>query len=253
MAPCAAASAALRVRNVLNLATDYDRRLRERWVGEWSSALRAGGTVLDAGAGDLHLATHLRLQHYIGLDIRPRFSDRRLSALKGDLHALPIAGSSIDNIVSIEVLEHVRDPLVALSELSRVLRPGGELCISVPQAGAEHEQPFDYFRFTRFSLTDLAQRAGLEVREIRMKGFFFRRLSAELRDLPFVVLPEQNRYRFQVLALLLRWALVALFTFVFATLLLPLDALDRNKTYTTGYFCIFAKPVLNPSAHAAVT
>jgi len=230
------------LRSALNVATDYDRRLRERWAGEWGRTLPAGGMLLDAGAGDLHLRRLFGTQRYVGLDIRPRCPDGGSVAVKADLHAVPLADSSVDNVVSLEVLEHVRHPDAVLSELSRVLRPGGAVCLSVPQAGSEHEQPFDFYRFTTFSLTALAADAGLEVHTIKMKGFYFRRLSAELRDLPFAVLPENRTYRFPLVALGLRWGLVALFTFVVATLLLPLDALDRNRTYTTGYFCIFVKP-----------
>lgn len=183
-------------------------------------------------------------QRYLGIDIRAEFPPRRrVLAVTGDLHAIPLANASVDNAVSIEVLEHVRDPAAVLAELARVLRPGGELCLSAPQAGAEHEQPYDYFRFTSFSLAHLAHEAGLEVATLRMKGFFFRRLSAELRDLPFVLLPEQGPYRFPILALLARWGLVGVFTFGVATLLLPLDVLDRSRVYTTGYFCVLRKPM----------
>lgn len=231
-----------RLRSALNLATDYDRRLRERWAADWAASLPAGSVLLDAGAGDFHLRHHFPTQTYIGLDIRPRFSGREHAAIQADLHCLPLGDSSVDNVVSLEVLEHVRDPSAVLCEVHRVLRPGGQVCFSVPQAGGEHEQPFDYFRYTSFGLRELARASGLEPRSIRMKGHYFRRLSAELRDLPFVVLPEHETYRFAAAVLLLRSVLVVVFTFVVATLLLPLDALDRSRTYTTGYFCVFVKP-----------
>lgn len=243
MPPTAAPPVVRRLRKALNLASDYDRGLRERWAGEWGRTLAPGGRLLDAGAGDLHLAALFPGQRYVGIDIRAAFPPgRRVPGVTGDLHAIPLADGSVDNAVSIEVLEHVTDPGAVLAELKRVLRPGGELCLSVPQAGAEHEQPHDYFRFTSFGLAHLAREAGLEVATIRMKGFFFRRLSAELRDLPFVVLPEQGRYRFPLLALVARWGLVGVFTFGVATLLLPLDSLDRSRSYSTGYFCILRRP-----------
>ena len=127
-------------------------------------------------------------------------------------------------------------------EVARVLRPGGSACFSVPQADPEHEQPFDFFRFTSFSLRDMAKASGMEVRVLRNKGGYFRRLSAEIRDLPFIVFPQDRPYRARFLVEPLRALLVILFTFVGATALLALDGLDKKQTYTTGYFCVFEKP-----------
>jgi SAM-dependent methyltransferase len=49
-----------------------------------------------------------------------------------DIHALPYADGSFDVVVHSDTLEHVRDPLHALGECHRVLRPGGALCFTVP-------------------------------------------------------------------------------------------------------------------------
>jgi SAM-dependent methyltransferase len=53
-------------------------------------------------------------------------------AVNGDATALPFADDSFDRIIASEVLEHVPDDAAALSELARVLRPGGVLAITVP-------------------------------------------------------------------------------------------------------------------------
>lgn len=229
------------VRRRLDLWTDYDRRLREKWVRAWAGGLEKGASVLDAGAGDAHLAKAFRGQQYIAMDIRARPSRRQLFCC-ADLHDIPLARGSIDHVVSIQVLEHVKHPQRVFQEVARVLRPGGSACFSVPQADPEHEQPFDFFRFTSFSLSDMARASGMEVRFIRKKGGYFRRLSAEVRDLPFVVLPEDRPYQARRIISVVRALLVILFTFVGATALLALDGLDKNQTYTTGYFCIFDKP-----------
>jgi len=49
-----------------------------------------------------------------------------------DMHALPYADASFDVVVHSDTLEHVRDPVHALGECRRVLRPGGALCYTVP-------------------------------------------------------------------------------------------------------------------------
>jgi SAM-dependent methyltransferase len=230
------------VRRKLDHLTDYDRRLRERWVADWANQLDAGAWILDAGAGDGHMAASFRNQHYLAIDIRPRRSRRRIRMCCGDLHNLPFRDATIDHVVSIQVLEHVHDPRQVICEIARVLRPGGSACLSVPQSDPEHEQPHDFFRFTTFSLQMLAEASHLEIAHLRKKGGYFRRLSAELRDLPFVVLPENRPYRMPVLAGLVRILLVVAFTFVGSTALLFLDGFDKLGNYTTGYFCIMRKP-----------
>ncbi len=230
----------LPLRQRLNLATDYDRKLRESWAGEWASTLEHGSLVLDAGAGDGHLRSVFPNQRYVGLDIAPRPSKEPLFC--ADLHHLCLAKDSVDHIISLEVFEHLREPAVAFKELAAALKPGGTMCISVPQGGGEHEQPYDFFRYTQFSLAKLANDAGLEVDQILMKGGYFRRLSSEVRDLPFVVLPESGEYKAPRLAAVARAGLVATFTIGAATALTWMDRFDKVRTYTTGYFCVFKKP-----------
>jgi SAM-dependent methyltransferase len=58
--------------------------------------------------------------------------DGRSEVLRGDLRQLPFATHAFDAVNASEVIEHVRETDVALAELSRVLRPGGVLFVSVP-------------------------------------------------------------------------------------------------------------------------
>lgn len=231
-----------KLRRRFDLLTDYDRRLRERWTADWAGTLPSGALVLDAGAGDAHLAPLFGAQRYVAMDIRPRPGQDVGTVVAADLHRIPLARCSVDHVVCIQVLEHVRDPSTVLGELSWVLKPGGTACLSVPQCDPEHEQPNDFFRFTSFAIRALARQSGLLVDVLVVKGGYFRRLSAELRDLPFVVLPENGSYRHPHVARGIRWVLVAGFTFVGATVLLAFDRFDQTHSYTTGYFCVLRKP-----------
>jgi len=103
------------------------------------SVLRPGGALLDAGCGAgafLKLAAPL-FGRACGTDISgPAVSAVRalgLEALEGDLAgALPLPGNSFDACTCLEVIEHVPDPLRALQELHRLLKPGGQLVLSTP-------------------------------------------------------------------------------------------------------------------------
>ena len=62
-----------------------------------------------------------------------------------------------------QVLEHLEDPQAALCEIARVVRPRTEVIISAPQAWELHEDPRDFWRFTKYGLKMLLTRAGFEV------------------------------------------------------------------------------------------
>ena len=51
-----------------------------------------------------------------------------------------------------QVLEHVFNPDDFVREIARVLKPGGALLLTVPFVWNEHEQPYDYARYSSFGL-----------------------------------------------------------------------------------------------------
>lgn len=125
----------------------------------------ARGRFLDAGCGVMPFRKILetRVSHYESLDIAPRVSGVSVIA---DLRALPFEAASYDGALCSEVLEHVSDPRLALRELYRVIHPGGNLVLSVPFLARLHEEPHDYFRYTRHGLRHLLTEAGFRVIEI---------------------------------------------------------------------------------------
>lgn len=75
----------------------------------------------------------------------------------GDIHTIPLEDNSYECILCTEVLEHVRDPKLAVSELYRVLKPGGKIIVSTPFVYPLHQVPHDYWRFTKYGLRNLFQ------------------------------------------------------------------------------------------------
>jgi SAM-dependent methyltransferase len=59
-------------------------------------------------------------------------SDICIGTVQGDATGLPFADGAFDRIIAAEVLEHIHDDGAALAELSRVLRPGGAMAVTVP-------------------------------------------------------------------------------------------------------------------------
>lgn len=126
------------------------------------------GRLLDVGCGRRPYAVLFTdVESYIGFDAiaQPGGADAT-----GLATALPFADAQFDSILCTQTLEHVDDPQQALVEMARVLRPGGYLVLTAPQAWRIHEQPHDFFRYTRYGLTALAERAGLEVKQLKAQG-----------------------------------------------------------------------------------
>ena len=81
---------------------------------------------------------------HIGCDIQEGPGVDRIE----DVHALSFEDDSVGTIICLETLEHVRDPLRAVLEMHRVLRPGGVLAISSLMFFPIHAHPWDFWRFT---------------------------------------------------------------------------------------------------------
>ena len=90
--------------------------------------------ILEIGPGTGDLAQRLvaaGLRDYAAIDVSPRMaqltSDRGVSAQVGDVQAMPFADGEFDCVIAAWMLYHVPDPDLGLSEIARVLEPGGRL------------------------------------------------------------------------------------------------------------------------------
>ncbi|MEI7037528.1 class I SAM-dependent methyltransferase [Fulvimonas yonginensis] len=137
----------------------------------------AKGRILDVGAADRWIASHLGNDvDYVALDY-PATGNQFYAArpdIFADACALPVTDAAVDGVVCLEVIEHVPDPGLAVREIARVLRPGGSAWISMPFLYPVHNEPFDFQRYTRYGLRRDAERAGLQVVELRRSGHALR-------------------------------------------------------------------------------
>lgn len=70
----------------------------------------------------------------------------------GDAHELPFGEKQFEQILCTEVLEHLHSPERAITEMYRVLKPGGALILTTRFVFPIHDAPHDYFRFTKYGL-----------------------------------------------------------------------------------------------------
>lgn len=200
-------------------------------VKDFAATVPAGARVLDAGAGEARHARYFTSHQYTPIDLAigdTAWDYTRIQAL-ADLTALPFRSGVFRAVLNIVTLEHVREPAQVVSELARVLAPGGRLLLVVPLEWEVHQAPHDYFRYTRFGLTHLLHQAGLEVERLEPVGGYFRLMSRRLLNgLQF----------FPGLA----FPFAALFLVPPALVLPWLDGLDKAKNFTLGYVCVARKP-----------
>jgi len=65
-----------------------------------------------------------------------------------DISKIPIADNSVDYIFNVAVLEHVPNPELVVSEIKRVLKPGGVVYSRIPFMQGFHASPYDFSRRT---------------------------------------------------------------------------------------------------------
>jgi len=139
------------------------------------------GAALDLGCGDGRLTTALDARELTAADVSPvalerarrRLPGARLVELEPD-EALPLEDNSFDLVLCAETIEHVRDLQLFLSEVRRVLRPGGELALTTPAARrlGRPEDPLSPHlrRFTGASLGRVLDGLGFEVGSLRRRA-----------------------------------------------------------------------------------
>jgi SAM-dependent methyltransferase len=130
----------------------------------------ADSELLDIGCGTGWLAEHFG--HYTGIDGSPDAvalaAELHRNVVLGDVNvALPFPDDSFDSIVMKDLLEHVADPAAVVREARRVLRPGGMVFASSPDAQRWVWDDYTHRRpFTRKSFRLLFTDAGFAVEQL---------------------------------------------------------------------------------------
>ena len=155
---------------------------------------RFEGRLLDVGCGRKPYRSLFGNCEYAGLEIdTPANRSDKHADYYYDGTTFPFSDRCFDSVMCNQVLEHVFTPERFLGEIHRVLRPGGRLLLTVPFVWDEHEQPWDYARYSSFGLKHLLERNGFAVSEQH-------KINADVRALFQLV----NAYLYKVLWT--RWA-----------------------------------------------
>lgn len=134
----------------------------------------AHGKLLDIGCG---IKPYKRMaepfvQSHVGVDHEDSLHDAADVDIAGSAYEIPVEDGSFDCVLCTDVLEHLEEPGDAVAESYRLLKKGGHAIYTVPLFWHVHEAPRDFYRYTKFGLSYLFEKAGFEVLEINaLTGF----------------------------------------------------------------------------------
>jgi len=145
------------VRLYINWLTSLSKKRSRQGLYEFLNAefanIPSNAKVLTVGSGgevnDV-LKKHAKLHgfEFVSFD----YDVSRKPDLLGDICEYDFKSQVFDAVVMCEVLEHLPSPQSGINTVYNVLKPGGKLILSTPFILPIHDQPHDYFRFTRYGL-----------------------------------------------------------------------------------------------------
>ncbi len=218
---------------------DYDTNSSRHYLRQANEAFArdtaAGMLVLDAGAGTQPYRDLFAHTTYESCDFEAVAKAYAPSTYVCDLRAIPVADARFDRVILNQVLEHLPDPTAVLTELNRVLKPGGKIICTCPLFYEEHEQPYDFYRYTQFGLRHLFGATGFTVEKLDwMEGYFgtvayqFSTMARHLPRRPPAGLTARQR--------LFTWPMVGMIAALSGRLARMFWSLDRAAKVTdTGF------------------
>ena len=137
--------------------------------------LYIGGRLIDIGCGEKPYASLIgpHVTDHVGVDHAETLHDTSWVDVVGSAYAIPVEDETFDTALCTSVLEHLEEPEQALRECYRVLRPGAHAVYTIPHIWHLHEEPRDFYRFTKYGISYLLSKVGFEIVELKALGGFW--------------------------------------------------------------------------------
>ena len=166
----------------------------DAWAEKTLKSLPSGLKILDAGAGECKYKESCSHLEYVSQDfaqydgtgngkgLQTKTWDNTKLDIVSDITAIPVPDQSFDALMCKDTLEHLPDPVAALREFSRILRPGGYLIITAPFCSLTHFAPYHFCTgFNVYFFEHNLKTLGFEIKEMTPNGNYFEYLAQELR------------------------------------------------------------------------
>lgn len=191
------------------------------------------GRMIDIGCGTKPYAAMLSpyVTEHIGIDHEGSLHSKDNVNLIGTAYKIPVSDQSFNSALCTAVLEHLEEPEQALRECHRVLKSGGVAIYSVPFIWHLHEEPRDFYRFSKYGLEYIFNKTGFEIIELEaLSGFW----------VTFGQLFVYNLYRLNRGPL--RWfRIIDAIGLMIQGMAYLLDRLDRTEQWTWMYMVVARK------------
>jgi len=204
----------------------------------------ARGKLVDLGCGGKPYEPVFRsyVRSYLGVDNPATFSDHTSNSSAvdrwADCAATGLPGGTFNNVLSTQVPEHLPDPGGLIAEAYRLLVPGGTCIMTAPMLWELHAEPADFFRFTKFGLIRLFERAGFQLLEVTpLEGAF-----AALKQMEILTLHLRPIWA-GAIRRGMRWAVNLIRIPVKNYLALRLDGVCQNAKLCLNYLVVAMKPM----------
>ncbi len=182
-----------------------NEEVRIKWIESSLLKIPKGLTVLDAGAGESQFKKYCSHLNYIAQDFGQYQGDGEVGLQTGkwdnskldivsDITAIPLTDNSVDAILCTEVLEHIPDPVAAIKEFGRLIKPGGYLLITAPFTSLTHFAPYHFSSgLSRFFYEKHLPNNNFEIAEMQFNGNFFEFIAQENRRIKSVAKKYANQ------------------------------------------------------------
>ncbi len=193
----------------------------------------AKGKLLDIGCGEKPYKKMVEpyVDEQIGLDHENTLHNKSDVDLFGTAYEIPVDDEEFNTILCTAVLEHLEEPKKAIAEAYRVLKKGGCAIYTAPLFWHLHEEPRDFYRFTKYGLKYLFEKNGFEIVELKaLSGFW----------VTFGQLFVYNLHRFNRGPL--RWMrIIDAIGLLIQAISYTLDKIDKAEEWTWMYMVVAKK------------
>lgn len=154
------------------------------------------GKLLDVGCGTKPYEKICdNVNKYIGLEIDDEGNrNHSFADIFYDGETIPFEDKEFNSILSNQVFEHVFNPNQFLQEINRVTKNEGVFLITVPFVWDEHEQPYDYARYSSFGLKHILKENGFEIVEHKKSNNGVEVIFQLINDYIYKVTLSKNTY-----------------------------------------------------------